>query len=292
MIGGTIPALLTPFTDGGRAVDLDAMHEHVAWLHERGVRCVSPLGTTGEGPSLAMDERKRIVERLARHPSGMALLPGTGRDSLPEAIELSRHAFAHGAVGVLVLPPWYYGADARAATAWFDAILRALPEDARVFLYHIPSHTGVPITDEMLTALLEQHGERVAGVKDSGGDLDHARAWLRTYPELTILPGSDAFAASAYEAGARGTITMLANVFPDELEAIRAGDAVDQRQTFLTAVRELVSHLPRHAALKHLLHLVGGLPRSSVRLPLCELAVSQRAELETRFSDLRSEAHV
>jgi 4-hydroxy-tetrahydrodipicolinate synthase len=79
VIGGTIPALLTPFTDDGR-IDLGLMDEHVAWLHERGVRCVSPLGTTGEGPSVALDERKRIVEHLARHPSGMALLPGTGRD--------------------------------------------------------------------------------------------------------------------------------------------------------------------------------------------------------------------
>jgi 4-hydroxy-tetrahydrodipicolinate synthase len=288
---GTIPALLTPLTPGGADVDLDALDAHLAWLHERGVRTVSPLGTTGEGPSLSLVERMAVIERIAAHQSRMQMLAGTGCTSLPETIELSRFAVERGAA-LLVAPPWYYDATPHGTTDYFLRLLEVLPREARVFLYHIPSMTGVPIEDETLRVLSERFGPVVAGAKDSSGELDHVRRWLREYPELTIVSGSDAFVSAVYAAGGRGTITLLANVFPEELEGIRRGDRVEERQAFLTAVRALVGELPRHAALKHLLHLVSGLPTSSVRPPLTELDEEQITYLETRFSELRSEAHV
>jgi 4-hydroxy-tetrahydrodipicolinate synthase len=292
VIAGTIPALLTPLTDGGVEVDLDLLDRHVAWLHERGVRCVSPLGTTGEGPSLSLAERKSVLERLSVHPSGMALLAATGCTALPETVELSRFALENGAAGLLVAPPSYYPPTTGGTTAYFRSLFEALPRSARVFLYHIPSHTDVPIEDETLQALSDRYSAMLAGAKDSGGDVEHAIGWMHAFPQLTILNGSDATAARAYEAGGRGTITLLANVLPEELEGIRAGEDVERRQRFLAEVRELVGEFPRHAALKHLLHLVSGLPRSSVRPPLEELTEEQADLLETRFSDLRSEASV
>ena len=293
MIAGTIPALLTPLTDGGADSDLDLLDAHVAWLYERGVRCVSPLGTTGEGPSLSLGERMRVVERLARHPTGMRILPGTGATALPETIELSLAAVRAGATAVLVAPPSYYDAfDVRGVTEYFVRLFDALPDEARVVLYHIPRHTGIAIADETLRELGRRHGGMLAGVKDSGGDFEHTRRWLREFPELAILNGSDATAGAAYEAGGRGTITMLANIFPEELERVRSGDDVDASQRFLREARELVGEFPRHAALKHLLHLVSGLPGSSVRPPLQELDDDQKAALENRFSEMRSETHV
>jgi 4-hydroxy-tetrahydrodipicolinate synthase len=291
-LSGTIPALLTPFTAGGERVDFDVLDAHLSWLHERGVRAVSPMGTTGEGPSLSLAERKAVIERIGAHPSRMRMLAGTGCTNLPETIELSHFAVERGADGLLVAPPSYYEATPAGVTAYFARLLEALPPHARVFLYHIPSMTGVPIEDETLLALEDRFGPVVAGAKDSSGDLDHVRRWLREYPHLTILSGSDAFVSAVYAAGGPGTITLLANVFPDELEAIRRGEGVDERQGFLTAVRALVGELPRHAALKHLLHLVSGVPRADVRPPLQALDEAQIAYLETRFSNLRSEAHV
>jgi 4-hydroxy-tetrahydrodipicolinate synthase len=287
---GPIPALLTPFAEYGE-VDLDLIDEHVAWLADRGVHVLSPMGTTGEGPSLSLAERKRIVARLATHPARPTLVAGTGCTALPETIELSRFAVERGAA-LLVPPPSYYPASPAGTTRWYLRLLDALPAEASLFLYHIPGHTGVPIEDEMLRALLDAHGPKVAGAKDSGGDIEHAVAWMSAFPELTILPGSDANAAAAYRAGAPGMITMLANVFPDELQAIRAGDDVERRQSLLTAVRSLLDEFPRHAALKHLLHLVSGLPGTRVRPPLEELTDEQRATLETRFHELRREVHV
>lgn len=292
MITGTIPALVTPFTQNGITVDFDLLDEHVARLAERGVSIVSPLGTTGEGPSLSLAERKAVIERLAAHPSALRLLPGTGCTALPETIELSRFAVERGAAGILVAPPWYYDATSAGTTRYFTALLEALPAETRLFLYHIPTVTGVPIEDETIRELRRRFDDRVAGAKDSSGELDHAAGWIAGFPELTILPGSDALAAGVYAAGAVGTITLLGNVFPDELEGIRAGDGVEARQRFLADARALVEQFPRHAALKYLLHLVSGLPRSAVRPPLEELTTEQADELETRFDELRSEAHV
>ena len=291
-LGGTIPALLTPFTAGGAEVDGDVLDAHLEWLHERGIRTVSPMGTTGEGPSLSLAERKAVIARIAAHARSPQMLPGTGCTNLPETIELSRFAVEKGAAGVLVAPPSYYDAKPEGTTEYFERLLAELPRETRVFLYHIPSVTGVPIEDETLEALSERFGSVVAGAKDSSGDLDHVRRWLGRYPQLTILSGSDPFVSAVYAAGGRGTITLLANVFPEELEAIRRGDRVEEHQAFLTAVRALLRELPQHAALKHLLHRVSGLPTSSVRAPLEELDDDQIAYLETRFSDLRSEAHV
>ncbi len=285
---GTIPALLTPFTDGGAEIDLDLLDEHVAWLAERGVRFLSPLGSTGEGVSLSLAERRRVIERLAAHPSGLGLLPGTGCNALPETIELSRFALDRGALGVLVAPPSYYATSSAGTTRYFARLLEALPPESPVFAYHIPSLTGVPIADETLRAL----GPGLAGVKDSGGDLDHTVRWLRDFPHLLVLSGSDAFASAAYAAGARATLTMLANVLPEELEGIRQGERAGSRQELLTQVRELVGDFPRHAALKRLLHSVSGLPISAVRPPLEELTPAQAADLDTRFATLRGEIHV
>ena len=136
-VGGVIPAVVTPFAAGG-GVDLDAVDAHVSWLHARGIRCIAPLGTNGEGPSLSLPERALVIERLAAHPSGVALLPGTGATSLPETIELSRYALEHGADGVLVSPPSFFPSERDGTLRYYAALLDALGAEARVFLYNVP----------------------------------------------------------------------------------------------------------------------------------------------------------
>ncbi len=291
-LGGVVPALLTPLTEAGRAVDLDLLDAHVSWLHERGVRTVSPMGTTGEGPSLSLPERARVAERVAAHSAGVDVVAATGCNALPETIRLTQE-MAGRAQAALIAPPSYYDPfDTRGVTAYFEAVFAALPSDSRVLLYNIPRHTGIPIEDETLRVLADRFGPTLAGVKDSGGDFEGTRRLVRAFPALAIFNGSDATAAAGFEAGCAGTITMLANIFPDELERIRAGDDAEGRQSFLAAVRALVQEFPRHAALKHLLHVVSGLPRSFVRPPLQELDEEQTEILEARYSEIRREAHV
>jgi 4-hydroxy-tetrahydrodipicolinate synthase len=278
---GTIPALVTPF-DGADGIDVDAMLSHVAWLRERGVTTVSALGSTGEGTSLSLAERRLVIERLAPE---IGLIAGTGCTSLPETIELSRFAVHAGAVALLVAPPSYYEPSEIGLLDYFRRFFDALDTDARVVLYHIPRFTDVPLSSDLLATLHDEFGELVAGVKDSGGDLQHTLDWVQAFPRLAILNGSDATAEPYYRAGGCGTITMLANVMPEALERIRREDP-DGMQTLLAEVRTLVAEFPEIAAVKQLLTVVAGLSGGTVRPPLEPLDESQAQALETRFREI------
>lgn len=295
-LGGTIPAIVTPFTPGGDQVDLELLDRHVAWLHEQGIRCLAPLGTNGEGPSLSLDERRRVIERIAAHPSGIAFLPGTGCSALPETIELSRFALRSGAAAVLVAPPWYFPAERDGVKRYYQALLAALPVEARVFLYHVPGYTGVPIDVHTIAELHAEFGERLAGVKDSSGDIERVIALRRAVPDVTLLFGSDAGIADALRAGADGAVSALANVIPSQVDAVRlavaAGRSGAQEQRILTAVRSLTHARPRRSALKVLVSAATGLPRAAVRPPLGELSDRETAELREAFDDLFAPAAV
>jgi 4-hydroxy-tetrahydrodipicolinate synthase len=280
-IEGTIPALVTAFGDAGQ-VDVDTMLRHVAWLREHRIETVSALGSTGEGTSLSLSERRAVVERLAPE---VGLIAGTGCTSLPETIELSKAAVDLGAA-VLVAPPSYYEPSDAGVHDYYRNLFEALPGDARVVLYHIPRFTDVPLSTELLRKLRAEFGEQVAGVKDSGGDLKHTLEWVSALPELTILNGSDATAEPFYAGGGAGTITMLANVLPDTLEHIRQGRA-DGMQALLAEVRTMVAAFPEIAAVKHLVSVVAGVPASPVRPPLENLDELQARDLEGRFVEIR-----
>ena len=278
-VTGVLPAILTPFTDG--EVDLGLLGEHVDWLHDRGIRCVNLMGSTGEGQSLSLEERERLIRFLSG--SKLDFIAGTGCTALPETIALSRYAVEHGARAVLVVPPSYF--DPGDLTGWYSALFEALPDHARVMLYHIPRLT-YPIADETVRALSDRFGPLLAGMKDSSGDLDHALRWRAEFPELTVANGNDAHAGAFFAAGGSAVITACSNVRPEEPAALRAGD--ESPQAFVAGVRELVFGLPTHAALKLLLHIVSGIGRSSVRPPLAELTREQETLVASTFAELRS----
>jgi 4-hydroxy-tetrahydrodipicolinate synthase len=278
-VAGVLPAILTPFTDS--EVDLDLLGEHIDWLHDWGIRCVNLMGTTGEGQSLSLEERERLIRFMSG--SKLDFIAGTGCTALPETIALSRYAVEHGARAVLVVPPSYF--DPGDLTGWFTALFEALPDHARVMLYHIPRLT-YPIADETIRVLLDRFGPMLDGMKDSSGDLEHALRWQAEFPGLTVANGNDAAAGPFFAAGGRAVITACSNVLPGELEALREGD--ESPQAFVAGVRELVFGLPTHAALKLLLHVVSGIARSSVRPPLAELTREQERLVTTTFAELRT----
>jgi 4-hydroxy-tetrahydrodipicolinate synthase len=284
LITGTIPALLTPFTRGGATVDLDLLDAHVDWLYGRGIRVVSPMGTTGEGASLSVAERRGVIDRLSRHSRRVGFIPGTGCTNLPETIELSRYAVEQGALAVLVAPPTYYVPDDAGVVAYYSLLIDALPEEARIVLYHIPRQTRVPISVEVIRTLVERFGPKLVGVKDSGRDFDHTTRLLDEFPTLSILNGNDSAVARAYAAGGPGVISATANVLPREYERMREGDA--SAQEIVARLRAFVDGLPIHAALKLVLSLVSGLPCSAVRPPLRELDDDEVRLVEARLAEL------
>ncbi|NJN66367.1 MAG: dihydrodipicolinate synthase family protein [Chloroflexaceae bacterium] len=281
---GVFCATLTPFVSEVGTIDPDWIPGHLRFLESHGVAGVLPLGTTGEGPSCSLDERKRVLDTVLAHRNTLRVLAGTGCTSLAETIELSRYATEQGADAVLVMPPFYYRTVAEAGIIrYYQAVCDALPGDARLILYHIPAMTGVPITPTILDYLLTSHGPQIAGIKDSSGDPCHTAELVQRYPGLAIYSGSDSHAASSLAVGVVGVISALANAWPDRVcavfQASRRGGDVAAAQAPLSAAREAVRGFAIPAVLKAVLPWTSGLPRTSVRAPLSNLSDEETVQL-------------
>src|SRR5690348_11047612 len=169
-------ATLTPLASDRRP-DHERLAAHVRRIFAAGVDGIALFGTTGEGQSFSTAERRAGLEALlAAGIDPARVLAGTGCAALPETIELTRHAVTCGCAGALVLPPFFfkdvspegvYASYARIADEVADARLR-------LYLYHIPQVTGVPITDEAIARLERAYPTLVAGVKDSECNLEHS----------------------------------------------------------------------------------------------------------------------
>ena len=166
---GVFAPIVTPFRPSDGEVDLPWIARHLAYLRAHGCTGVIPCGTNGEAASLSVAERIQVAEATLAAAGDMPVVVGTGAAALPDAVVLTRHAFASGAAAVLVMPPFYFKKPPEVGVvAWFQRLFdAAVPPGGRVLLYHIPQITGVPITDGVLQALLASHGAVVYGLKDS-----------------------------------------------------------------------------------------------------------------------------
>jgi 4-hydroxy-tetrahydrodipicolinate synthase len=185
----------------------------------------------------------------------------------------------------LVLPPFYYkSVGAAGLTDYFRRLLdAAVPDRWPLLLYHIPAVSGVPIPLETVESLEQYFPDRLAGIKDSGGDLEHTRTAIRRFPQLSIFTGSDNHVLPAVEAGGAGAITALANVVGDVLVAIWSGHIgghdMTSTQAQLAGLRAAASEYLLVAVVKHLLAEVHGLPEWPLRPPLESLTRAERQAL-------------
>jgi dihydrodipicolinate synthase/N-acetylneuraminate lyase len=227
VLEGVIAALLTPVDRGGR-VDHGALRQLVERLISRGVTGISPLGSTGEGYSLDLDQRLAVVDTVAGSvPPGTPVIPGMfAHNHEQAAAEIAAYA-GHGGTAVLAAPPAYYPLAAAEQRGYFARLadITALP----LVIYNIPVFTKI-IIDPAAAAALAGH-PRIAGLKDSGRDLDYAARLLDAVAaagpaaaHFSVLTGTDSMLVSYLLAGARGTICANANVVPELVRA--AYDAV------------------------------------------------------------------
>jgi 4-hydroxy-tetrahydrodipicolinate synthase len=225
------------------------------------------------------------------HRGRLATFIGTGCASLPETIELSRYAIERGADAALIVPPFYFKQiEPQGLISYYGTLLDALPAQRKVILYNIPQMSGVEISDELADALVERHPERLLGVKDTSGSLERTRRYVERYPQLAVYSGGDHNPARALEAGALGAISGDANVLPDRFAAVfrahAAGEDLAALQAEVNDIHEAIRGLPSHSAIKHMLHLVAGLPLTYVRPPLRDLTPDEVEVLSHRVEDL------
>ncbi len=206
-IEGVYVANVTPFRDDSLAVDDGAYLEHVAWLAEMGVRGVVPFGTNGEGPSVTLGEKLRVLEALFGRGLETQIIPAVMQNNLPETLEMLRALEDYPATAVLVLPPYYFKpVEPAGMVRFYEAVLGATGHTA--ILYHIPKY-AVPVPVEVVGEL------PVWGVKDSGGEEGYAEAVLEG--GKGVLLGTEDDLWRKLGTGAEGVISALANFMPEEV---------------------------------------------------------------------------
>lgn len=283
----TIVALATPFGRDG-APDHGRVAAHVQSLAARGVDAVLVAGTTGEGPSLSVVERRALTEAGIRAASRLPVLVATGCASLTETIELTAHALTCGAAGVLIAPPFFFKeVSEEGLLDYYRSVLdRAIPDGGRLFLYHVPQETMVPISFSLVERVRLHAGSRLAGIKDSEGDLDRLCQTVARFPTLRVLTGAEPLLGPFVRAGGTGAISGLANVVPDQVAAVVRNSRTDtpvgaRAQATLTATWEIVTgYRPYAPAIKALLaRQTGDQAWAAVRPPLRQLPESRAAAL-------------
>lgn len=285
-IGGVFAAAITPLKND-YSPDLESIPTFLAFLADRGCHGALLLGTTGEGPSFAYQERlamlKSAVQVREEHPK-FSLLAGTGTPSLQETKQLTRDAFDLGYDGVVVLPPYYYkNITDEGLVAWFGELIKnAIPTDGTLLGYHIPQLTGTPFSINLLERLKDKYPGQFMGIKDSSGDAAFAqRLGVEFGGDLLVLTGNDRLFSLALQSHASGCITALANLFSPDLRQIwdsfLKGDLDYQYQSYLNLKRDVLEQYPPAPPfLKAILSNHFGFPRWPVRPPLIPI----RRELE------------
>ena len=291
-LSGVLVPAVTPF-DRQLAPNETLFVAYCRWLLERGAHGLAVFGTTSEATSLALSERQHLLERLvAAGVPPAKLLPGTGLCALPESVALTRHAVGLGCAGVLMLPPFYYKnvADDGLVAAYSETIERVGDSRLRVYLYHIPQMSGVPLGLGVIERLLRKYPDTVVGVKDSSGNWEGTKAILAAFPQMIVFPATESRLVEGMALGAAGCISASANMnitmIRALIDAIRAKDSsAGAMQIRVGAVRQAMEKVPVIAAVKALFaHATGGAGWSVVRPPLTPLVTPMLASLRQELA--------
>ena len=274
---GVLPALVTPFSEDGSAIDTGALAASVDRLIGAGVAGLVPGGSTGEFTTLTHAERRELVETTVEAAAGrVPVVAGTGALSTRETVELSVHAEDTGAAAVMIVPPFYDALSWRELLAHYTAVAEAIA--IPIMYYNLPSASGVKLTAAQLREL------PVTCLKDTGGDAVAATELIQT-DGPTLLNGWDTLTFAALAAGVRAVVWGTASIVPKqcvELHRLLIDD-ID-----LAAARELWARLwplcrflegqSYPAAVKTACRLVGD-STGPVRAPLLPLGDPATGEL-------------
>ena len=229
-----VVAVATPITADLRP-DEARLRDHCLWLLEQGCDGVTLFGTTGEGMEFTVADRRRAIEAMLT--GGIAAkraIASAGALAVPDAIELAKMTIDLGLDGALLMPPCVYrgGITEDGTFRFYARVIEGVgSDDFRLYLYHFPDICGVPITPNVIRRLEERFPKVIAGVKDSGGDIDFTEGLLRRFSHLSIFTGSETHLAQLLASGARGTICGLGNVMPRLMRALfDAGNAFERRK--------------------------------------------------------------
>ena len=272
LFSGACTALVTPFRNG--KINIPMLDVLLQRQMDAGIGTVVLCGTTGESPTLSMDEKLTIFRHGKQYcGNGCTILAGTGSNSTRYAMELSRAAEECGADGLLVVSPYYNKATPDGLYAHYRAIAAAV--NIPVIIYNVPSRTGVDIPVSVYARLAEI--PNIAGVKEASTDITKIVDIRATCPEsFAVWSGNDEMTLPVISLGGAGVISVASNVIPEKMQALTqtalSGDftsAVQMQQEILPLIKALfveVNPIPVKAAMKLL-----GYDCGNCRMPLTPL---------------------
>jgi 4-hydroxy-tetrahydrodipicolinate synthase len=291
-LNGVIAAIATAL-DASGAPDWARSTALAQYLLANGCNGLNVLGTTGEATSFSVGQRMGVMS--AYESAGLPmhrLMVGTGAAALADAVALTQHAAKLGFAGALVLPPFYYkGIRDEGLLAYVDAIVSATTTTPiPIYLYHFPAQSGVPWPVAVIKHLIHAFGDRIAGLKDSSGDMAYARTAAALDPAFKVFPSTEAVLLEARAGAFAGCISATANLNADLCaRAWRTGDAAALE--FAVAIRRLVEGkeiIPKVKAL--LAHVHKDPAWARVQPPLHACSDAEKAALGTAYEGLRRRA--
>ena len=284
MTKGSLVAVVSPMKADG-TLDFDAYRNLLDWHIESGTSAIVAVGTTGESPTVSVEEHAQLIRVAAEHCRGrVPVIAGTGANSTREAIELTRHAFEVGVDASLQVAPYYNKPSQEGMFRHFTTVAQegGLP----VILYNVPGRTVADISND--TVLRLAANPNIIGIKDATGDVGRGASLLARLPEgFAVYSGNDDSALALMAMGAHGVISVTANVAPrqmaDMCAAALAGDfgkALAINRT-LIPLHERLFMEPNPVPTKWALARMGRIASPVVRLPLAPLTtVGQTAVLD------------
>ena len=280
MITGSLPALVTPFTNG--KVDINALKKLVDWHIDQGSNGLVPVGTTGESPTLTHEEHDLVVEIVVAQVAGrVPVIAGAGSNNTAETVRLVKAAKAAGASAALVVTPYYNKPTQAGLRAHF---LAAADCKMDVIIYNIPGRSSVDMSVETMGELA-QH-KHIIGVKDATGDLSRVpKQRLTCGEDFVQLSGEDATALGFNAHGGIGCISVTANIAPELCAQMQAATIAGD---YAQALKITDTLMPLHLATFQEPGLVSakyglsklGLCSAEVRLPLVALTDEAKSAMD------------
>jgi 4-hydroxy-tetrahydrodipicolinate synthase len=286
-ITGSIVALVTPMTEGG-GIDAAALRGLIDWHIAEGTSCIGVVGTTGESPTVSMEENCEVIRLAVEHVAGrVPVLAGTGANATAEAIQLARFAKQVGADAHLSVVPYYNKPSQDGIYAHYRAIAEAV--DLPLMLYNVPGRTVADMQPETALRCAELPG--VFGVKEATGNIERAAQLIKHAPAgFGIYSGDDGSALAMMLMGGTGVVSVTTNVAPQLMAQLCAaalrGDAATATAlhfTLLSLHQQLFCE-PSPAPTKWALHRMGRC-NNVLRLPLLPLTPAGQARVEAAMHD-------
>lgn len=279
MFKGSYVAIVTPFKDG--KFDEKRFKELIEFQIDNGTDGIVPCGCTGEAATLSHEEQKAIIKfTLEVVDKRVSVVAGTGSNATDEALELTKYAKKAGCQGALLITPYYNKPTPEGQYRHYAKIAKEV--SIPIMLYNVPSRTGISILPETVARLSQI--DNIVAIKEASGSLDQVSQILNLC-DITVLSGDDSLTLPMMSVGAKGVVSVVANVIPKEVHELTAaalkGNYEAARKIHLKILNICkamfieTNPIPVKTALKLMGKITGEL-----RLPLCEISKDNADKLK------------